>query len=391
MTAKKRIAAMIMTTLCLGILAACESNETKEAQPATEVPTAIATEQPNETDTAVESTEPGPNEPEMSDEPYTVLAQELRVPWVIAFHEDIVYISEREGNIVKVDGAQMTRQSVHLKKSVQGVGEGGFLGFVLSPDFAQSKTAYAYHTYEEKGRLLNRVVLLEQSGDQWNEMETLLEGIPGAANHDGGRMAFGPDKQLYVTTGDAQQRELAQDINSLAGKILRMTPSGGIPEDNPFPDSYVYSYGHRNPQGLVWNDEGILYNTEHGPSGNPGGHDEINIIEAGGNYGWPAIYGDSTAKGMIAPIYHTGEEAIAPSGATIDAGNRMLIATLVGSALYRYDPATQEMIVVFEGEGRLRDVKIKDGRVYVITNNTDGRGTPKENDDRLLLLQDLNE
>jgi glucose/arabinose dehydrogenase len=168
-----------------------------------------------------------------------------------------------------------------------------------------------------------------------------------------------------------------------------MTLNGHVPEDNPFPGYYVYSYGHRNPQGLVWNSEGILFNTEHGPSGDPGGHDEINKIVAGGNYGWPTIYGDAAQKGMITPIYHTGEEAIAPSGATIDENNRLLIATLVGEALYRYDPATKNMSIVFEGEGRLRDVKIKDGLIYVITNNTDGRGMPSPSDDRLLVLKQI--
>lgn len=387
MTAKKRITAMVMTALCLGMLAACEKYEAPGSQPPANTATNAVTEIPMETETGAETNEPAASEKPV--EAFTVLAQELRVPWVITFDKDVVYISEREGNIVKVDSSNMTRQSVHLKKNVHGNGEGGFLGFLLAPDFADTKNAYAYHTYEENGRILNRVVLLKQTGEQWDEVQALLEGIPGAANHDGGRMAIGPDKMLYITTGDAQQRELAQDLNSLAGKILRMTLDGKIPADNPFPDSYVYSYGHRNPQGLAWNAEGVMFNTEHGPSGDPGGHDEINIIEAGANYGWPDIYGDAKKEGMVTPIYHTGEKAIAPSGATIDGNNRLLIATLLGSALYRYDPATNQMSVVFEGEGRLRDVKIKDGRIYVITNNTDGRGSPSKTDDRLLLLNDV--
>jgi glucose/arabinose dehydrogenase len=383
LTVKKRIAAMMITTLCLGMLVACESNETSS----TNTKVNETTDRPEKTMAIDETTEP--LEPDDQDGAFTVLAKELRVPWVIAFDEDIVYISEREGNVVKVDGDSTTRQAVHLLKSVHDRGEGGFLGFLLAPDFAKSREAYAYHTYEENGRVMNRVVLIKQNAGQWDEVRALLEGIPGAANHDGGRMAIGPDKLLYVTTGDAQQPKLAQDRNSLAGKILRMTLNGHVPEDNPFPGSYVYSYGHRNPQGLVWNSEGILFNTEHGPSGDPGGHDEINKIVAGGNYGWPTIYGDAAQKGMITPIYHTGEEAIAPSGATIDENNRLLIATLVGEALYRYDPATKNMSIVFEGEGRLRDVKIKDGLIYVITNNTDGRGMPSPSDDRLLVLKQI--
>lgn len=387
MGSASRVAAMLTISVWLGLLSACEQNEGAEPKGQ---PVATASDKPASTPASGGNgvtSEPSP-EPEG---PYEVLAERLRVPWVIEFAGDTVYISEREGNVVKVEGQDMTRQTVHLQKSVHGQGEGGFLGFLLAPDFEQSKEAYAYHTYEEGGELYNRVVVLKQNGDQWDEVKPLLEGIPGAANHDGGRMAYGPDGLLYITTGDAQQRDLAQVKESLAGKILRMTLDGKVPADNPFPGSYVYSYGHRNPQGLAWTDDGTMLVTEHGPSGSPGGHDEINIVVPGGNYGWPAIYGDAEQSGMITPVYHTGETAIAPSGATIDSRNRMLIATLAGSALYRFDPAAKEMSVVFEGEGRLRDVKIKDGRVYVITNNTDGRGVPGERDDRLLVLNGIND
>ncbi|MBD2871233.1 PQQ-dependent sugar dehydrogenase [Paenibacillus sp. IB182493] len=368
-----------MLSVWLGALAACEQDEQPEVTPAS-TPAATAPAEEPSAETAV------PAESDAPETAYEVLAEKLRVPWVIEFDGDVVYLSEREGNVVKVDGAEMTRQKVNLRKNVHGRGEGGFLGFLLAPDFEQSRTAYAYHTYEENGETLNRIVRLKENGDQWDETGVLLEDIPGAANHDGGRMAFGPDKMLYVTTGDAQRRELAQDLDSLAGKILRMTPDGKVPEDNPFPGSYVYSYGHRNPQGIAWTGDGTMYNTEHGPSGTPGGHDEINVIKPGSNYGWPDIYGGAKKDGMETPIFHTGEKAIAPSGMTIDEQGRLLIATLLGSALYRYDPATGDMSVAFEGEGRLRDVKIKDGKVYVITNNTDGRGIPGENDDRLLVL-----
>ncbi|NIK77932.1 glucose/arabinose dehydrogenase [Paenibacillus castaneae] len=366
----KRIAIVTMISVGLSVIGACERNEPSRKVISTNVSSTIAPE----------------HAATNSNLPYTVLAKELRVPWVIAFDRDDIYISEREGSIVKVSGVVMTRQPVNLHKNVQAKGEGGFLGFLLAPDFQQSRRAYAYHSYEEAGEIRNRVVLLEQNGGQWNEVNALLEGIPGAANHDGGRLAFGPDKLLYVTTGDAQQGELAQDLNSLAGKILRITLNGKVPEDNPFPNSYIYSYGHRNPQGLAWNEEGVMFNTEHGPSGNPGGHDEINIIEAGENYGWPDIYGDGQHDGMITPIYHTGDPAIAPSGMTIDSNNRLLIATLAGGALYRYDPAAKTMESIFEGEGRLRDVKIKEGKIFIITNNTDGRGIPSKMDDRLLML-----
>ncbi|HZG86481.1 PQQ-dependent sugar dehydrogenase [Paenibacillus sp.] len=316
------------------------------------------------------------------------LAEKLRTPWAIEFAGDAIYISEREGSIVRIEqNGTAERKPVRLKEAAYPTGEAGFLGFVLAPDFAESKSAFAYHTYEQGGRALNRVVRLEERETEWVETGTLLEGIPGARVHDGGRMAFGPDGMLYVTTGDAGEEELAQDLDSLAGKILRIGPAGAVPEDNPFPGSYVYSYGHRNPQGLAWTADGIMYAAEHGPSGQPGGHDEINVIRPGGNYGWPHVYGDAEQQGMIGPLYHSGEPpAIAPSGIAADETGRLYLATLRGETLFRFDPKTQELVPVLQGEGRLRDVAIRGEYLYVLTNNTDGRGTPAANDDRLLRL-----
>lgn len=331
------------------------------------------------------SPEPGIALPEL-DTGYEVAAQGLQIPWAIAFDNDIIYISERRGSIVRLNRGEQARQEVQLAKKVHHEGEGGFLGFVLSPDFTTTQLAYAYHTYKEKGETLNRIVLLKQEEDSWLEQKALLEGIPGDLYHNGGRIAIGPDQMLYVTTGDAQKPAQSQDTDSVAGKILRMTLDGQVPEDNPFPNSYVYSYGHRNPQGLDWNADGDLYSTEHGPSGRPGGHDEINIITAGSNYGWPNIIGDAKQQGMVTPIYHTGEQAIAPSGTVIDAKGRLLIAALVGEALYRYDPSTAVMEVLFEGIGRIRDVKLVGDKFYLITNNRDGRGKPSDIDDQLLVM-----
>lgn len=261
------------------------------------------------------------------------------------------------------------------------------MGFVLAPDYEESKLAYVYHTYEESGRTLNRIALLKQEGAEWAEQQALLEGIPGNSTHNGGRLAFGPDGMLYATTGDAQERSESQNKNSLAGKILRMTPDGKIPSDNPFLDSYVYSYGHRNPQGIAWTSDGEMYSTEHGPSGNPGGHDEINVIVPGSNYGWPTVYGDEKKDGLTPPIYHTGDPAIAPSGTIVDEQGRLVIATLRGEAIYRYDPATGKMDVIHKDEGRIRDVLLAGNKLFFVTNNRDGRGgLSSEAEDRLVVM-----
>jgi glucose/arabinose dehydrogenase len=317
---------------------------------------------------------------------YTIAAERLHTPWSIQFDGDTIYVSEREGNIVMVNSGTMTRQKVRLNKQLNNEGEGGFLGIQLSPDFRESRQAYAYHTYDEGGKVLNRVVVLQKKDDGWEEIKSYLEGIPGAYTHNGGRLAIGPDNLLYITTGDSGKDMLAQDLKSNAGKILRMTLDGKVPADNPFPSSYVYSYGHRNSQGIAWDKQGRMLSSEHGPSGNPGGHDEINLIEKGRNYGWPSIIGDAKKEGMVSPLYHTGDIAIAPSGISFDAEGQLLITTLRGEKLYRYNSAMNRLTAILEGEGRLRDVKLHNGSFYVITNNTDGRGKPAANDDRLLIL-----
>ncbi|MBD2846769.1 PQQ-dependent sugar dehydrogenase [Paenibacillus sp. IB182496] len=318
-----------------------------------------------------------------------VLAANLQAPWSIAYDPEAIYISERGGDIValnQADGSQQ-RQTLALEKEVHAEGEGGLLGLVLAANFSTSRQAYAYHTYEESGTAYNRIVVLELLEDgSWRELRPLLEGIPGGAIHNGGRLALGPDGKLYATTGDAGQSALAQELDSLAGKILRLNPDGSVPEDNPWAGSYVYSYGHRNPQGIAWSQEGTMYAAEHGPSGNPGGHDELNRIEAGANYGWPDVIGDETGDGLTAPLYHTSQATLAPSGLAVDGEGRLLAAGLRGEQLLRFDPGTDEATTVLEGEGRLRDVLLLGEWMYVLTNRTDGRGQPQADDDRLLRI-----
>jgi len=394
----RKLASIVSGLSVLVLVAACSNGQGSQAVPtAVHQPTSVVSSSPMPTDDnrgEASETEP-PEAIEYENKfdydklaGYEVVAEGLKVPWSIAADGDTFYISERGGSIVKLENGKQIRQQINISKDVKQTGESGFLGLVLSPDFSSNHEAFVYHTYESNGNIVNRIVKLAEKSGQWSEVAVMLEGIPGAKYHDGGRLAIGPDGNLYATTGDAQQPQLAQSKDSLAGKILRMSIEGNIPADNPFEGSYIYSYGHRNPQGLAWDEAGRLFETEHGPSGNPGGHDEINRIEAGNNFGWPAIIGDAEQAGMIAPLYHTGDPAIAPSGAAIDGNGQLLFTTLVGETLYRYDTVNGGAPVpVLQGEGRLRDVLIHNGHIYVITNNTDGRGSPSKTDDRLLVLK----
>jgi glucose/arabinose dehydrogenase len=219
---------------------------------------------------------------------------------------------------------------------------------------------------------------MEQTGNEWVEKEELISNIPGAKLHNGGRLKIGPDGKLYVTTGDALNPDIAQDRSSLGGKILRMNLDGSIPHDNPFPQSYVYSYGHRNPQGLAWDEQGTLYSSEHGQIA----HDEINKIEPGQNYGWPVIQGDETAEGMMRPLFHSGNDTWAPSGMSYHQG-KLYVATLAGSRIMAFDLQKMTQETIFNNGGRMRDTFIENNHLYFISNNRDGRGIPAKNDDRL--------
>ncbi|OAS82524.1 MULTISPECIES: PQQ-dependent sugar dehydrogenase [Metabacillus] len=312
-----------------------------------------------------------------------VLATNLHIPWTITKKDGTFFISQREGKIIEtnLETGLIKKEELSVTKDILHEGEGGLLGLVLAPDFESSGQAFAYYTYKEDLVTKNRVIALQQDGEKWTETKVLLEGIPGGRIHNGGRMRIGPDGMLYVTTGDSGNPDLSQDKKSLAGKILRMNLDGTIPNDNPFENSYVYSYGHRNPQGLAWDDEGILYSTEHGQSA----HDEINLIKPGQNYGWPVIQGDEEEPGMEKPIYHTGENTWAPSGIGYHNG-KLYIATLRDSKIRSFDILTKSVNILHENSGRMRDVYIEQSQLYTITNNRDGRGTPKKDDDKLLKI-----
>lgn len=308
-----------------------------------------------------------------------VIAENLEAPWSIEKIEDTFYITERLGNIVQIEEGEAERQEVELDQEVSTAAEAGFLGFVLAPNFSESNEAYAYYTYEDGDDQFNRVITLHLEDNVWSEEEVLLEGIPSGSVHHGGRLAIGPDDALYATTGDASEPDLAQDLESLGGKIVRMDLDGSIPEDNPFSNSYVYSYGHRNSQGITWDSDGAMYASEHGASAN----DEINLIESGQNYGWPIIEGEEEQEDLETPLFTSGQETTwAPSGMDTD-GEVLYVSALARNAVLEFDLETDEVNEVVSDFGRIRDVLIEEDNLYFISNNTDGRGDPEENDDRL--------
>ncbi|MFC4403864.1 PQQ-dependent sugar dehydrogenase [Gracilibacillus xinjiangensis] len=308
-----------------------------------------------------------------------IVTENLNVPWAIEKADETFYLTERPGAIVKMENGQAERQTVELKKEIATAAEAGLLGFALDQQFAETKQAYAYYTYEEDADQYNRIVTLKLDGDTWTEEELLLDRIPSGSYHHGGRLKIGPDNKLYATTGDASDPNIAQEIESLGGKILRMNLDGSVPGDNPFEGSYVYSYGHRNPQGITWSGDGTLYASEHGNRAN----DEINLIEAGQNYGWPVIEGDEKEEGLVSPLFTSGADTTwAPSGIAFYDGN-LYVAALRGTALLEFDLETGDQREIISELGRIRDVLIDEDKLYVITNNTDGRGNPEEADDIL--------
>ncbi|CAN7157133.1 PQQ-dependent sugar dehydrogenase [Rossellomorea sp. LjRoot5] len=307
-----------------------------------------------------------------------VVAQDLSIPWSIQKLGAVFYLTQRTGDIVEIKDGNKSIVKTRLSKPLSDRPEAGLLGFVLHPDFESNQQAFAYYTYGDSDANYNRVVTLKRNASEWAEEKVLLDRIPSGQFHQGGRLEISPDHKLYITTGDATRQDHAQDLSFLGGKILRMDLDGGIPSDNPFEQSYVYSYGHRNPQGLAWSQNGEFYETEHGPNG----FDEVNLIKAGNNYGWPKITGSDKEESMISPLAHSGEPSWAPSGADFWNAD-FVFASLAGQSVKRFDTETGEVTDLLTGFGRVRDVLVEGDTLYFVSNNTDGRGIPRENDDKL--------
>ena len=320
----------------------------------------------------------------------------LEIPWSMNFAPDgRLFVTERPGRVRIVTPGSSSSELALTIDDVYAQGEAGLLGLALDPDFAQNRFVYIYYSAAIGNRAVNRIVRYREVNSRLGERVTLLDNIPAANIHDGGRLRFGPDGLLYASAGDAADTNLAQDVASLAGKILRLNRDGTAPRDNRF-SSPVYTYGHRNPQGFDWHPtSGDLWAVEHGASGN----DEVNAIRAGLNFGWPRIEGAATMSGMEAPVTFY-DPAIAPSGASFYRGqrlpqlaNNLFVATLRGTHLLRLtvDTSTRRVIAqerLLEGTyGRLRDVVSgPDGYLYFCTNDRDGRGNPTSSDDQILRI-----
>ncbi len=330
----------------------------------------------------------------------------LDVPWGIAFLPDgAMLVTERPGRIRLVRGGSLVANPV-ARVPAAAEGEGGLMGIALHPDFATNRFFFVYYSARRGDDTVNRVERYRLAEDAASATpdRVILDGIPAAQNHDGGRLRFGPDGMLYIGTGDASEPDDAQNAQNLAGKLLRLTPDGEVPPDNPRPRSPVFLTGVRNTQGFDWRDRDTLVLTDHGPSGERfrSGHDEVSLVRAGGNAGWPTIWGCRASPGMTSPML-SWSDANPPGGAAIYTGEAipewrgdLLIGMLGSKHLHRvsFDANAPGRVRAHEvylqgdapaGYGRLREVLMgPDAQLYVTTSNCDGRGTCPPDRDRIL-------
>lgn len=321
-----------------------------------------------------------------------VVAEGLDTPWGLAIlPAGEILITERPGRVRLINPkSKLETKPVALIEKVKEIGEGGLLGIAVHPNFGSNKYVYLYYTYSGNGvNTLNRVVRMKFENNNLTGEQIIIDKIPGNSNHNGGRIKFGPDGFLYITTGDAQNPSLAQNKEALAGKILRVTDEGKPAPGNSF-GTVIYSYGHRNPQGIAWDSVGRLWETEHGRSNPLSGLDEVNIIKPGKNYGWPVIQGDEEKPGMVTPYANSGASVTwAPAGAVF-VRNKLYFGGLRGQSLYSIDISKKDRVVTehLKNEfGRIRDIILgSDNMLYITTSNNDGRGTPNVGDDKVIKI-----
>ncbi|TVP56657.1 MAG: PQQ-dependent sugar dehydrogenase [Nodularia sp. (in: Bacteria)] len=339
---------------------------------------------------------------------YEEVVTGLEVPWGIAFlPNDKMLVTERPGRLRLVENGELKRSPV-ANLNITASGEGGLLGIAAHPDFASNRFFYLYYTTDKNGSPVNRVERWQLSSDGLSASEDriIIDDIPAALFHNGGRLRFGPDGMLYIGTGDAREPQISQDVESLAGKILRLTPDGEVPPDNPFPNNPVFITGIRNTQGFDWYNPSTLFVTDHGPSGELGrrGEDKVSVLQAGENMGWPAVENCEAESEFVRPSL-VWREAVPPGGAAIYTGDsipewkgNLIIGTLGSRHLHRvvFDSdnprQVQDHEVYFQGNspdgfGRIRDVIMgQDGELYITTSNCDGRGNCPQGQDKIIRI-----
>ncbi|HMA77706.1 MAG TPA: PQQ-dependent sugar dehydrogenase [Candidatus Paceibacterota bacterium] len=345
-------------------------------------------QQPNQTTlqqpALVESTREANTTPDIPR--HEIIAENLTIPWEILFLPDgEILITERPGRLVLLN-AGVTLEV----PGIQHIGEGGLLGAALHPRFERNQYLYLFQTTDDGAGLLNRIVRYILEDNTLTFDRVILDNLPGARYHDGGRLAFGPDGYLYATVGDALRPAEAQNPDSLEGTIIRLTDEGEPAPENPF-NSYVYSYGHRNAQGLAWDGDGNLWSSEHGRSVGGSGFDEINYIRPGANYGWPDSQGDTVAMNTVAPVRHSTADVTWAPGDIEYLDGRLFMSGLRGETVYVAqldDTNIRGWLEVFVGDfGRLRTIAAgPDGLLYLLTSNQDGRGSATAGDDKLIRI-----
>ncbi len=331
---------------------------------------------------------PEPNSNSENDS-VTILAENLDKPRAIAVSDNRIFVTEKDGFIRVIEDNNLLESPLAVLRSAN-VFDGGLLGIALHPNFSVNHYIYVFLTYEQDGILWNKILQITESENKLQDAKTIFDKIPGSSFTNGGFIKFGPDEKLYVGTGTvSDSSHLPQDLDSLSGKILRLNDDGTIPDDNPFSDSPVYSLGHRNPQGMTWDDDGNLFVAEFGPEKN----DEINLVQAGKNYGWPEQECSGTSNFESAILCY--DPSIEPGGILFYSGDKLdfefpfILASMRAANLYQLDfeEGLSSQKSILSGIGRVRDVaQGLDGSLYVITSNTDGKGFPDVMDDKLLRI-----
>jgi glucose/arabinose dehydrogenase len=331
---------------------------------------------------------PKPN-PYSENDSVIILAENLNKPRAIAISDDRIFVTEKDGYIRVIQNNTLLESPLATFRTAN-VFDGGLLGIAVHPDFSNNHFLYVFLTYEENGNLWNKILRIIEDENKLKNVEIIFDKIPGSSFTNGGFLKFGPDKKLYVGTGTiSDDSHLPQDITSLSGKILRLNDDGTIPDDNPFSNSPVYSLGHRNPQGMTWDDNDNLFVAEFGPEKN----DEINLIKAGKNYGWPEQQCSGNPDFENAILCY--DPSIEPGGILFYSGDRInfespfIMASMRASNLYQVDfeDGLSSQKSILSGNGRIRDVvEGSDGSIYLITSNTDGKGFPDALDDKLLRI-----